>query len=152
MRKAMDNRDIKLLKKAGFCLWSDEKHRPPGAIIDWSCNYDDEVQKLIQLVRQESHEHNKIVAKIDEGLDQFDFEVMHKVMEFLGWQWETANSYHVPSQNELREFAKDLILRGYNRMLGDSFTISSGGFRAEVFGEGDEFGFTLMFVLADYES
>ena len=42
-----------LFKKAGFYLWSNESWKPKGAVIDWAANYDKEILKLIQLVREE---------------------------------------------------------------------------------------------------
>lgn len=40
----------KLLEKSGFCLWADEPHAPPGAVVDWSSDYDAELLQLVELV------------------------------------------------------------------------------------------------------
>ena len=42
-----------LIKQAGFVLWQDEAYRPPGALVDWSSNYDQEVLELVRLVVQQ---------------------------------------------------------------------------------------------------
>lgn len=39
-----------LAKQAGFCLWNGEKHKPDGAVIDWSCEYDKELEAFYHLV------------------------------------------------------------------------------------------------------
>lgn len=43
----------KLAKEAGFIFWKNESWKPDGQIIDWSCNYDEEIQVLIDLVIKE---------------------------------------------------------------------------------------------------
>jgi hypothetical protein len=49
----MDNKDqfIELAKEAGFIFWDDEEHKPEGATIDWSSNYDSELRNFYELVR-----------------------------------------------------------------------------------------------------
>ena len=45
------NKELKLLvKQAGFSLWGSESWKPRGAVIDWSCDYDDDLKTLIRLV------------------------------------------------------------------------------------------------------
>jgi len=40
-----------LLEKAGFVFWQDENWKAPVTdLIDWSCNYEDELIKLVELV------------------------------------------------------------------------------------------------------
>lgn len=43
----------KLAKKAGFVFWSDESWGPGPTQIDWSCNYDKELETLVALVAEE---------------------------------------------------------------------------------------------------
>lgn len=43
----------KLAKKAGFVFWSDEGWGPGPKTIDWSCTYDQELEKLVKLVAKE---------------------------------------------------------------------------------------------------
>jgi len=43
--------DIKeLAKKAGFVFWGDEEWRATPSIIDWSCDYDDELIRFYHLI------------------------------------------------------------------------------------------------------
>jgi hypothetical protein len=47
----MNKKTRKLAKKAGFIFWKNEKWKPPGEVIDWSCMYDEELEKFAELVR-----------------------------------------------------------------------------------------------------
>jgi hypothetical protein len=47
----MNKKTRKLAKKAGFIFWKNEKWRPPGEVIDWSCMYDEELEKFAELIR-----------------------------------------------------------------------------------------------------
>ena len=41
-----------LADEAGFVLWGGEKYKPTGAVVDWACEYDDELVKFYHLVRE----------------------------------------------------------------------------------------------------
>ena len=44
------NEKFKLLAVlAGFNLWQDEEWNP-GDVVDWSCRYDDELEKFAELI------------------------------------------------------------------------------------------------------
>jgi hypothetical protein len=43
-----------LAKQAEFEFWEDESWRPPGQLVDWSSDYDKELQKFGELVVEES--------------------------------------------------------------------------------------------------
>jgi len=49
-----------LLKRAGFCLWTNESWKPKGAIVDWACNYDKQILELIDIVRQDERKKNEV--------------------------------------------------------------------------------------------
>ena len=38
-----------LAKEAGFIFWANEEWKPKGATIDWSCDYDKELEKFFKL-------------------------------------------------------------------------------------------------------
>ena len=42
-----------LAKEAGFIFWSEEGWKPES-IIDWSCDYDDDLVKFYHLVREQA--------------------------------------------------------------------------------------------------
>lgn len=46
----MNRRLQKLAQKAGFELWADEHWRPPGQVVDWSSDYDKELEQLFELI------------------------------------------------------------------------------------------------------
>lgn len=46
----MNEKILSLVKKSGFHLWENEPWKPEGAVVDWSCNYDDELDKLTRLI------------------------------------------------------------------------------------------------------
>lgn len=46
----MNDNVKKLVEHAGFATWEDEEWAPKGAFVDWSCNYDVELEALIRLV------------------------------------------------------------------------------------------------------
>jgi hypothetical protein len=48
------NEKFKLLaEKSGFLLWEDEPWKPEGAIVDWSSQYDGELEKFAELIINE---------------------------------------------------------------------------------------------------
>jgi hypothetical protein len=46
------NKDIfySFLEQAGFMLWMDEPWGPPEGGVDWSCNYDREIEQFAMLI------------------------------------------------------------------------------------------------------
>lgn len=49
----------KLAKKAGFVIWDDCDWKPEGSWVDWSCDYDEELYKFEQLVREDERKKFK---------------------------------------------------------------------------------------------
>ncbi len=48
------NEKFKLLaEKSGFLLWEDEPWKPEGAIVDWSSQYDGELEKFAEFIINE---------------------------------------------------------------------------------------------------
>lgn len=41
---------LKLAKKSDFCMWNQEKWKPEGATIDWSCQYDKEMKLYSEML------------------------------------------------------------------------------------------------------
>jgi hypothetical protein len=52
----MKKKTRKLAKEAGFAFWENEEWKPPNEIIDWSCMYDEELEKFAKLVRADERE------------------------------------------------------------------------------------------------
>jgi hypothetical protein len=51
----MNKQIKKLANQAGFVLWKNESWNP-GDTVDWSCRYDDELEKFAELIVQECSE------------------------------------------------------------------------------------------------
>jgi hypothetical protein len=49
----MNPKFIELVEKADFALWGDEDWRPRDAFVDWSSNYDRELEKFYELIVRE---------------------------------------------------------------------------------------------------
>lgn len=61
----MNQRIKELAEQAGFSLWTNEAWKPNGAIVDWSCNYDRELEKFAELIVRECAE--ACMKEIDTG-------------------------------------------------------------------------------------
>lgn len=55
----MDDKIIKLAKKAGFVFWEDEHWKPENEVIDWSNSYDKELVKFYKLVIKDYKKNNE---------------------------------------------------------------------------------------------
>ena len=102
----------------------------------------------LKLIRDLDRE---MTLKINDIMDNFDFDCVHRVMEFLNWKWVFAKtSSGVPSIDEIRDFAFDLLVRAAK----EKTNIASGGFKA-VYEDSDEDNpdkfIQLEFILTDYE-
>lgn len=80
---------------------------------------------------------------IDEILDEFDFERVHKVMVALNWQWHNIDG--VPTIGDLRRNARDLLKTVVH---GNHIRVGSGGFYA--YKENGTVG--LRFEVTNYEA
>ena len=49
----MNERIKELAEKAGFILWGDELWGPGKGKVDWSSNYDKELEKFAELLKEE---------------------------------------------------------------------------------------------------
>ena len=82
------------------------------------------------------------MEKINEVIEYFDFEKVHKVMEYSNWTW-FDNGGKVPSVEELKKEAYRLL---FDAVCSDS-EISCGGLKATVNSKDDYY--RREFVLAD---
>ena len=83
----------------------------------------------------------KAIKKI---LKNFDFGKVHRVMESLNWTWVDSKDGGVPTIEELKAQAKDLLTKVTE---GEFSIISCGGFEAEY----RDKVLTLKFVLEEFE-
>jgi hypothetical protein len=81
---------------------------------------------------------NKSIKKI---MKHFDFKRVHKTMEALEWEWVFVG---VPSLEEIKKFAKELLIRS----VSEKITISTGGFTSK-YDEKDN-TISLSFIVTDW--
>lgn len=57
-----------LARKAGFSFWEKEDHKPPNAIIDWACDYDQEMQEYTkEVIIYVTDYISRNITKLDES-------------------------------------------------------------------------------------
>jgi predicted ThiF/HesA family dinucleotide-utilizing enzyme len=75
-------------------------------------------------------------SRIEDIMDEFDFDKVHKVMDSLDWTWVGVEAGdNIPSRAELRRSARRLL----QQSVQTKSSIGSGGFRIE-FDSGEENG------------
>ncbi len=72
--------------------------------------------------------------QIPEVMERFDFQKVHRVMEFLDWRWTSYGA--VPPLSALESTAYQLLNDAVREYLADphpsGMSVSTGGFTAEV--------------------
>ena len=63
----MNEQIKKLANQAGFVLWKNESWNP-GDTVDWSCRYDDELEKFAELIVKEC----VVICRDIDGEDNID--------------------------------------------------------------------------------
>ena len=69
------------------------------------------------------------IEQIEDLLDEFDFDKVKKVMDFLKWNYYGSDHEEV-TIGELRRMARYLLEGAYNAEISTDYTTSSGGFEA----------------------
>lgn len=88
--------------------------------------------------------------QIEFVLDEFDFDKVQSVMEFLDWQWRNSSATsEVPSVGRLRRIARTLLREACQ---SDSGYCASGGLEARRISDPEGDFLSLSFVLEDMDS
>lgn len=77
--------------------------------------------------------YDRLMECVENAIDDFDFEKVSKVMQFLNWQWATTKG--VPTQEDMSEMVRSLSESAYERLNStgeEMYRASSGGFVVEV--------------------
>lgn len=93
----------------------------------------------------------KTVKNLTDVINNFDFEKVQDVMQYLNWTWADAEN-GVPELYEIKEKATDLLIDSYEELIKSKekeFFVGSGGFEASVWKDNDYF-FSLRFVLTEF--
>jgi hypothetical protein len=87
-----------------------------------------------------AEDERSMEARVEEALASFDFDLVSRVMEWLGWTW--ANLGRVPTRGELAVEARRLF-----KDLGEApGVLGSGGLRASIKEDGV---LSLKFILCE---
>ena len=102
---------------------------------------------------KEKHSEDEISSAVNEVMDLFDYERVHKVMEFLDWKWIDKG---IPEIYDLRVESRRLLEEVANKVIEEGeeyYFVATGGFKAEAW-KNDEgkLGLRLNFILKDSEN
>jgi hypothetical protein len=89
-----------------------------------------------------TEEQHKAVNDI---MDWFDFEKVHKVMKYLRWNWVSAED-GIPYLGEIKSQARDLLTRSIQEGQG----LGTGGFQVTYLPH--ENYLKLEFIVSDFET
>lgn len=70
------------------------------------------------------------LKEIDEMIERFNFEFVHHTMSRLGWYWKIDDKLVIPSIDQLKEKARELLETMDKDNVDNAI---SGGFEASVF-------------------
>ena len=89
---------------------------------------------------------------IEECMDWFDFDRVHKAMVLLDWKWGMDDKAEVPDLPRLRKTAREYIRAAIEQCTGKNATVGCGGFEATAHRDADGVleGVHLKFILADW--
>lgn len=80
---------------------------------------------------------------IDAIMDNFDFRRVHVAMKALKWTWFMDGEERVPTEAEIRKFARNLM----NQCVSEKTSIATGGFRVTRDSDG---GLNLEFIVDEW--
>lgn len=100
------------------------------------------------MIMEQMEEKERIIAEV---MDNFDFDRVEKVMQFLGWSWfDDGGRFEVPSISVLKWRAEgmlDDVMEHYG--TGEYCSVKCGGFVATLTVKGE---LSLEFVLNESEA
>lgn len=99
-----------------------------------------------------------IELKIDNIINNFDFEKVNRVMQFLDWKWALVNwkwapaEYRVPTIKELKNHAFNILKEATSQALKNGeWSVACGGFKANAWKKDNKINCSLVFQLETYE-
>ena len=60
----MNDHVKQLAEQAGFVLWANEEWKPEGQVVDWSSNYDVELEKFAELIVRECADVCELIGSV----------------------------------------------------------------------------------------
>lgn len=87
-------------------------------------------------------------------LEDFDFDRVKQVVDFLHWQWwDESGEYVLPNMQQLRNLARNQLLQAVHAAKTEGkYTLSSSGFEAHAEFVADELFVELKFVLTSWDN
>jgi len=64
-----------LAKEAGFIFWENEEWKPKGAAIDWSSDYDKELEKFFKLTVEYAESDRKFSKQLKSNMKKLEKEL-----------------------------------------------------------------------------
>lgn len=101
---------------------------------------------------KEKHSEDEINSTVNEVMDLFDYERVHKVMEFLDWEWAGKS---IPEIYDLRVESRRLLEEVANKVIEgeEYYFVATDGFKAEAWkNDDDTLGLRLSFILENSEN
>ena len=92
---------------------------------------------------------------IDDIMDNFDYEKVHEVMDFLEWKWALDDGCCVPSINDLRRRSRQLMKEVVSNLeRNEEYNVSTGGFTVRGWRAPDDgkIFLELSFVLTNWDN
>lgn len=91
--------------------------------------------------------------KIESILENFDFQKIHKVMEFLNWTW-FGSGKEVPSTYKLIKRTEEYLNECYDYSLKnkEDYGVASGGMYVTSFYEEGEVELSAKFVITSWDT
>lgn len=114
----MQQRVIELAKEAGFAMWGNEKHKPANATIDWSCEYDKELEKFYYLAKADNKEFDEMTYVINKQASYIEYlencllslDDNFKVSDEAYRTWRRREAYGVPVTEEGQKKATERLM------------------------------------------
>jgi hypothetical protein len=89
----------------------------------------------------------QVYDQIDNIIQNFDFEKVHKTMKILKWRWVIGRELVIPSVQQLVEKARSLLIEAATKTT----SVELGGFKATAkYSEKDILCLRLEFILERY--
>jgi hypothetical protein len=93
------------------------------------------------------------IEQVEDLMDEFDFDKVKKVMDFLEWKYYNSD-YEKVSMGEIRRMARHLLEIAYNADPSPEYMTGSGGFEVTRYmypGDTTKY-LTLSFVVANWSN
>jgi len=103
-------------------------------------------------LKEKKHSEDEINSAVNEVMDLFDYERVHKVMNFIGLKWVGKG---IPEIYDLRVESRKLLEEAANKVIEgkEYYFVATGGFKAEAWKNDDNtLGLRLNFILEECEN